>query len=117
MSKKTLRDIILVAVIVVTAASALAVINSSRRPGTEFEILVGGELFGTYRLDRDAVITVGDLCVAEVKGGEVFMRSSTCANQTCVHHRPISSAGDPIVCLPNSVTVRIKGGSETDYVV
>lgn len=56
----------------------------------------------------------------EIKNGAVSIRRSSCANQTCVHMSPVKNAGAIIVCIPNRVSVKVKGeiaGSKFDIVM
>lgn len=48
--------------------------------------------------------------VIRVKDGKVFIESSTCPGQDCVHQGAVSRPGSSIVCLPNHVAVYIEGG-------
>ena len=45
---------------------------------------------------------------------EVWVESSDCPTQDCVHTGHISRSGQSIVCLPARVIVRLKGGETVD---
>ena len=47
-----------------------------------------------------------------VRGGEVFVESSPCANQICVKTGAASRPGQWIACLPNRVLVAVEGGGD-----
>lgn len=53
------------------------------------------------------------------KSGEVRMIKSNCPDLLCVHHYPVKTAGENIICLPHKVVIAITGekGSELDGVV
>lgn len=53
------------------------------------------------------------------KNGEVSMIKSNCPDLLCVHHYPVSAAGENIICLPHKVVIAITGdkGKELDGVV
>lgn len=57
------------------------------------------ELTGEYRL-----------CLRLTKEG-VWVESSDCPGQDCLHTGRITQAGQSIVCLPEQVTVLLRGGS------
>ena len=57
---------------------------------------------GTYK-SRGYTLTV------EVADGAVYVASSDCPNQDCVHSGAISRAGQSIVCLPARVAVTLEG--------
>lgn len=62
---------------------------------------------GTYK-SRGYTLTV------EEKDGAVYVASSDCPNQDCVHSGAISRAGQSIVCLPARVAVTLEGAA-SDY--
>ncbi len=43
-----------------------------------------------------------------VKGGKAYVEWANCRNQICVHHAPISRAGDTVLCLPHQVSVTVE---------
>lgn len=49
-----------------------------------------------------------------VSGGEVRMEAADCRDQICVRHRPISSGGASIICLPHRLVVEIVGGPDEE---
>lgn len=44
----------------------------------------------------------------------VSMEASDCHDQICVHHIPIGSKGESIICLPHKLMVEIRGGTGED---
>ena len=60
----------------------------------------------------------GDVNVAVIKDGKVYMDRAGCDNQHCVQHQKISRGNEQIVCLPNKVILQITddGESEVDTV-
>lgn len=47
-----------------------------------------------------------------VSASGVSMESADCPDQICVHHIPISGAGESIICLPHKLAVEITGSPE-----
>jgi hypothetical protein len=117
MNKKTIADIILVCSVVLIAVVMLIVTTVNKKNGDKFEISVGGRVYGTYSLSEDRTVDVDGLCVVRVKDGAVYMESSTCKGGDCVKHKPISKSGESIICLPNSVVIRVLGETEADAVI
>lgn len=119
------------------ASAALALSRTDAGPDARVLIYSGGELYGTYSLYTDRTINVpapryqeadeaadsrSDLSQSasrdsvsyntiEIRGSSVLVTAASCANQVCVHHAPITRAGESIVCLPNRLSVRIEGGA------
>lgn len=48
-----------------------------------------------------------------VMGGMVVVEDADCKDQICVRHKPISSRGESIICLPHRLVVEIVGGENT----
>ena len=47
--------------------------------------------------------------ILSVTDGMVVMEAADCGDQICVHHKPISSIGESIICLPHRLVVEIVG--------
>ena len=56
----------------------------------------------------------GYTLTVEAADGGVYVASSDCPNQDCVHSGAISRAGQSIVCLPARVAVTLEGAA-SDY--
>ena len=82
-------------------------------------LTVNGRQYGDpIAMDRDKVITIrqddGEINQVHITPQEVYMESSTCANQDCVGqgHVTLDNIGTRIlsgyiICLPNAVTVEL----------
>ena len=77
------------------------------------QITVNGELYGTYSLGKDQVISIGDTNVCEIKNGEVKMTDADCPDHLCMKQPAVGSAGGFIVCLPNKVVIKGEGDSDS----
>ena len=84
-------------------------------------ISLNGEVFKEVSLDENSVIPIetefGKNTVV-IEKGEVFVTHSDCPDGLCEKDR-ISKSGESIVCLPNrlSVTVRGKNKEEVDVIL
>lgn len=76
-------------------------------------ITVDGELYGTYSLDKDQVIQIGDTNVCEIKDGQVKMTEADCPDHLCMKQPAVGGAGGYIVCLPNRVVIQGEGDSDS----
>ena len=112
------KDLILICSVLVLAAAfwlvprAVGLFGNSKEQ--KLRITVSGEEYGTYSLEEDQVIKVGDTNVCEIKDKKVTMISADCPDQRCIHQRPIQLQGETIVCLPNKVVLEITGTKQTD---
>lgn len=117
----TKADILLFLTLVLIGVGALcygarAVAGSASNAARLVQITVDNQLYGTYPLDTDQVITIereATTNVVTIEGGTASMTSSTCTNQICVNDGSINTVGQQIVCLPNRVVVEIIG-NETE---
>lgn len=109
MNKTVLRDVILIASVLILSTVLFFAFYGGRSVGRSFEITVNGKLYGVYPLDADTTVDIDGLCTVEVKGGEVSVISSVCPGKDCVHHKPVKMSGERIVCLPNGIVIRVSG--------
>lgn len=112
------KDLILICSVLVLAAAfwlvprAVGLFENSKEQ--KLRITVSGEEYGTYSLEEDQVIKVGDTNICEIKDKKVSMLSADCPDQLCIHQRTIQLQGETIVCLPNKVVLEITGTRQTD---
>ena len=115
--KRFLRDLALIAALFAVALIIFAVGHFFQRDGAAVEVRVNGEIYATLPLSEDTELDVAGKCFLLIENGEARVLSATCRNHICMKHRPIKSAGEAIVCLPNGVTVKVIGGDGTDFVI
>lgn len=112
------KDLILICSVLVLAAAfwlvprAVGLFGNSKEQ--KLRITVSGEEYGSYSLEEDQVIKVGDTNICEIKDKKVSMISADCPDQLCIHQRTIQLQGETIVCLPNKVILEITGTRQTD---
>ena len=114
-------DVLAMAAVLVlaVAAAALYLPRSPYGPVTA-EVYQSGELVKTLSLDTDTTLEIkGDYTnVITVQDGKIAITASDCPGEDCVHSGAIHSTGRSIVCLPNSVEVRVVNAqSDVDFVV
>lgn len=108
-------DLFVIAAALIAAAVGFILVFT--RPAGEYiEIAVDGDTIATLPLDRDARYELSGNVIA-IENGEVRMEYADCPDLICVHHAPISRRNETIVCLPNRVTVTVRGGrSDVDAI-
>lgn len=81
-------------------------------------VTVGGEVYGTYALDRDQVIDIQadgkTTNVLTISDGKADMTDADCKDLLCVHQKAISKDKETIVCLPNKVVVTVESRETGD---
>ena len=76
--------------------------------GSQVVVTIDGEAFGTYPLEKDQVIEIGDGNRLEIHDGTADMIWADCPDQICVNAAPISQDEELIVCMPHKVMVLVK---------
>ena len=117
MSKYAIRNICLIAGLCVIAITLFLVFSPQKESGASVTVYADGEVYGVYDLQTDRTVDVDGRCKIVIRDGTVSVTEATCHNQTCVHHVPVSDAGESIICLPNRVIVQVGGERAIDIVI
>jgi len=109
--KSTKFWLLIIGAVLVVAVAGLLVIQALREEGAQVVITWNGEVDGTYSLEEDRTFVFegenGGYNVVTIEDGFVFMEEANCPDQICVKHKPLNETADPIVCLPNSLVVKV----------
>ncbi|MBQ7652980.1 MAG: NusG domain II-containing protein [Clostridia bacterium] len=110
-----LWDLAVVGVILIMVVALLLVLFLPRQEAAGVKIYYKGELVRTVAFDGSAypVLKYNGVTIV-IEEGKAYVYESTCKNQYCVKHAPISKSGESIVCLPNQVVVKIYGGEKSE---
>lgn len=105
--------VLLLLIILVTVLSWGLYCKFGTRSAGMAQVIVDGELFGTYSLYEEREISIHKGNVLWIHDGVADMKSADCPDKICVNHQNISKARETIVCLPNKVVIKIVGGEDT----
>lgn len=115
-------DLLLIAGLLAAGLAGMSAVRLlAGKNGTFVRITVDGNLYGTYSLADEQVISVeadesGAVTnVLKISGGEAKMTEADCPDKLCVHQNSISRQGETIVCLPNRVVVEITGEDKAEF--
>ena len=102
--------------LIITSLAACAAAYDSRWSGEggEFEVSVGGVIYGPYSLAMDREYEFeGPLGITRifVERGSVGVTSSPCLNGICIRSGSIHRVGQALACVPNRVVVEVRGQS------
>lgn len=103
-------DIILFIALIIIGLSISFLTISSNQSGGKVKISIDGHVYGVYSLSSSQTITINKGSqhnIIKIHSGKVVMFESSCHNQICVKHRPISTTNESIVCLPNKIMIEI----------
>lgn len=118
-------DLIVIIVILIIASAALVGKFFIGQSFDEKRIVITKDQVVLYDMplsentnDEIKVEANGEYNLIVIENGIVNIFEANCDNQICVEDGEISEVGDILVCLPNKVTVEIKGEktSEIDVI-
>ena len=112
--KKSLRfDVILIASLLIVSTIAVSVLLLTRERGNKIIVEIAGERVAEYSLYQNGEYELnGGTNILVIENGEAYLSYADCPDHTCVRTGRIKYAGQSIVCLPNKVTVTVKGNSD-----
>lgn len=110
--------LLLIAVIAALCVFALVALHFFRQTGQMVYIYQNGSLTQTLPLSEDRTLALrannGGYNMVVIENGTVQVSEASCPDQICVRHGPTRETGDPIVCLPNHLVVKIAAAGEND---
>ncbi len=119
MAKRKMKraDIILIVSLLVVSLIALGILLFNREEGQSVTVEVDGERVATYPLSVDGEYVLnGGTNILVIEGGRAYMKEAECPDKTCVKKGGVKYSGESIVCLPNRVTVTVRGDGGVDLV-
>ena len=113
--KKYRIDIIVISAILVSALLFLLFMTIFKKDGAVVAVEINGEVVAEYPLDKDGVFPLnGGTNVLVIENGAAYLSYSSCPDHVCENTGQIRHVGETIVCLPNRVTVTVKGDVSDD---
>jgi hypothetical protein len=118
LTRLTFLDLLLIAALVALPGWALVRSWHAAAERPVARVFQNNRLIGTYPLDRDQVILIGDKAKPhmkiEIRNGAVRVAESDCPKGVCKHAGWVRTPGRSILCVPNRVLIEVAGESE-DY--
>lgn len=121
MEAKRRREIILIAGLLAVSILSFGMVRFFQNATTKNAVVVitvDGKEYGRYSITEEKKIRIpgkeGNENVVLIHKGYVKMKTASCPDKICVHHRKISKNGESIVCLPNKVVVEIQSQTEDE---
>ena len=110
-------DIIVIVSLLLVSLIAVIALLLTRRSGESVVVEVNGEYVATYSLLEDGMYSLNNgTNMLIIEGGKAYMSEADCPDKTCVKRGGVSYSGESIVCLPNRITVTVKGEGGVDLV-
>lgn len=102
------RDFIFIFFIIITAFGLLLINTITSKKGDTVVIYKDSKIYKSIPVSQDAKVDVDGENIVTINNGIVYMESATCPDKLCIKQGKINDSSRDIVCLPNSVTVKIK---------
>ena len=119
MNRKT--AVLILIIIVILSAAALVLRGVLTSGGTTAVIYQNGEIIREIKLNEinePIEFTIegenGQTNDVRAENGRIRITSASCPDKICVHQGWIENGVVPIVCLPNKVTIEIRGDASGD---
>ncbi len=111
--------LLLIILAVLLIAGCILFYTIGGKTGAVAVVTVAGEPYGTYSLEKDAVIEIkidGKVTnILKIREGKADMTDASCPDKLCVHQKAIAKTNETIVCLPNKVVVEIIDAEPAEY--
>ena len=86
--------------------------DKEKKAGKSVNVMVDGELYGTYSLDVNQTIkieTKHGYNILTIEDGFAYVSEASCPDGICSDHQPINLVNEEIICLPNKVVISVSG--------
>ena len=107
-------DLILIAALLAVSLAVLLITTLTRREGGYVEIEKSGQVIATYSLSINAEYELnGGTNILVIENGQAYLKDVNCPDKTCVKTGKIRYVGQSIICLPNQISITVRGGSDS----
>ncbi len=109
-TKKYRADVIVIATILALSLLLVLVMTLTKKQGAVALVEIDGVVAGEYSLDVEGTFPLnGGTNVLVIEGGTAYLSYSNCPDHTCEKTGKIRYVGQTIICLPNRLSITIKG--------
>ena len=106
-------DLILIAGVLIISTLMLLFAYLARSDGGYVEVEQGGSVIATYSLSKSGEYELnGGTNILVIENGAAYLRDANCPDKTCVKTGKIRYVGQSIVCLPNKISVTVRGSAD-----
>ncbi|MBR0088006.1 MAG: NusG domain II-containing protein [Lachnospiraceae bacterium] len=105
------NDMLLIAALLLLCGLIFAVRTCRSEKGKYAVVEIDGEIADVFLLSENTEKSYREgealLNRIRIENGEAAVLEASCPDQICVHHKPVSKAGETIVCLPHRFVITI----------
>ena len=106
-------DLILIGALLVVSLGVLLITTLTRREGGYVEVEQSGQIVATYSLSIDGEYSLnGGTNILVIEGGAAYLKDANCPDKTCVKTGKIHYVNQSIICLPNEISITVRGNSD-----
>lgn len=111
-------ELVMIAAMLLLSLTLVLVISLTKEEGAVAVVEIDGDEVATYSLDTDGEYVLnGGTNVLVIEDGCAYLSYAECPDHTCVKTGKIRFVGESIVCLPNRLSVTVRGeGDGVDLV-
>lgn len=114
-------DIVIAAFLLLAALVIMGINYKTAKKGNMVKVYSDEKLIASYDINKNdeyTITTEYGTNIIKVNNGKVSVIKASCSNQICVHHLPVNTSDDAIICIPNHLVIRIDNDvkSEVDDV-
>ena len=106
-------DVIVISAILLAALLFVVLTTVFRKSGSVVIVEINGEIAGEYSLSKDGVFILnGGTNTLVIENGAAYVKDSDCPDRTCERTGKIRYVGQTVICLPNRLSVTVKGDTD-----
>ena len=109
------RELVMTVSLLFIAVISLIAVKIIPGEGKYAEVKIDDKVVAMYELSEDGEYTLnGGTNILVIKDGYAYLTYADCPDKTCVGTGKINRTGQSIICLPNRLSVIIKGEASED---
>ena len=113
MIKKYRSDFIVITSILLLSVLTLLIVNLTKTEGAIAVVEINGVTVAEYSLYKNGEYSLNSgTNNLIIENGVAYLNYSNCPDHTCQRTGKIKFVGQTIVCLPNKLSITIKGNAE-----
>ena len=111
--KKYRLDALVIAAVLILSLILLLIVNLTKTEGAVAVVEIDGVTVSEYRLSENGEhLLNGGTNRLVIEDGCAYLNYSNCPDHTCERTGKIRYTGQTIVCLPNRLSITVKGSSD-----
>lgn len=108
--RKHIWDIVVISALLLVALSVFGVSMLTRETGNMAVVEIDGVVIAEYPLNVDGTFSLnGGTNTLVIENGAAYLSYSNCPDHSCENMGKIHYVGQTIVCLPNHLSVTVRG--------